>query len=197
MSYSTLLGVLKDGTIETIEEYRNGHGAGPYVWRILFGVRRGLRAYDHPAKGYMDPEGGYISSGFIPKCTDEEAWVLGMTFDCCIVSRESAPAAAKHLRTLLEGPGQPPDHVNHWPKILAVLEDMPEKYTGVAINHTSVGDCALLEEIVVERDADDDADEDEDEDEDEDDLRPYNINVDKAHFFLTEECIQGWKSGEP
>ena len=186
MSSSTLLGVLKDGTVETIEEYPNGSGAGPYLWRILFEVRRGLRAYSYPEPGYMDVEAGYISSNFIPRCTEEEAWMLGLTFDNAIVPRESAPVTARHLRTFLAGPGQEPGHANHWPKILEVLEHMPEQYAGIAISHTSVCDSVLLTGIYVE----------DDEDDDEDEVTPYNCNVHKNHFFLTEECIRGWRTAK-
>jgi len=182
MSSSTLLGVLKDGTVETIAEYSNGHGAGPYLWRILFEYRRGLRAYSYPEPGYMDTEAGYISSKFIPRCTEEEAWILGLTFDNAIVPRESTPVAAKHLRTFLAGAGQEPTHANHWPKILEVLENMPEQYAGIAISHTSVCDSVLL--IGVE------------DEEDEDEFIPYNCNVHRDHFFLTEECIRGWREKE-
>lgn len=184
MSSTTLMGILKDGTVETIAEYRNGHGAGPYVWRLLFEYRRGVRAYDHSKLGYMNEGAGYISSKYIPQCTEEEAWVLGMTFDNAIVTRESAPAAAKHLRTFLAGPGQEPTHANHWPKILAVLEDMPEQYAGIAISHTSVCNSVMLYGIYVEDDEDDDKDE----------VIPYNLNVHTDHFFLTEDCIQGWRA---
>lgn len=181
MSYTTLLGIESDGDVEEIEKYQNSHGAAMYVWRILFTVRRGLGFLE-----WMNPDAGYISSSFIPKCTDEEAWVLGMTLDSCIISRESAPLAAKYLRIFLEGPGQEPKHVNHWPAIMKVLENMPEQYSGIAINQTSLGDSALQSGV--------------EEGEDGADWRPYNIYTDEKHFFLDEKIIKEWreeKADEP
>ncbi len=172
MSYTTLLGILKGGDVEEIEKYGNSHGAAMYVWRILFTVRRGLGFLE-----WMNPDAGYVSSDFIPKCTNEEAWILGMTLTNCIISRESAPLAAKHLRTFLEGPEQEPKHVNHWPTILKVLEEMPKEYSGIAINQTSLGDSAM-QLGVEEEDAD---------------WRPYNIYTDEEHFFLDEKIIEEWR----
>lgn len=133
----------------------------------------------------MNEKAGYLSGSFMPKCTVEEAWVLAMTMDNCIVPRKSAAVAARHLRSFLAGPGQLSTAANHWPAILKVLEAMPEEYTGIGINHTSVMDCALMGEYG----------EDED-DEEEGEWREYDVNVDKEHFFLTEECIRKWRKAK-
>ena len=71
--------------------------------------------------------------------------------------------------------------MNHWPKIAAVLEDMPTGYLGIAINHTSCGDTPLLSGVATD---------------DEEDYRPYNVHEDNDHFFLTEALMREWAKEE-
>lgn len=170
MSSTTLLGIVKDGTVEAIEEYGNGHGAGPFVWHII-ATRGGASHW------MMNPS--IISSGYLPKCTKSEAWALAMTFDNCIIRREDADVAAKWLKAFLDG-ALDQNRVNHWPKILAALEDMPEGYDGIAIHHTSISECRLHDGVY---------------DEETEENRPYDINTDSDHFFLTEALVEEWMSG--
>ena len=72
MSYTTLLGVRENnGGIETIDEYRNGWGAAPFVWDIIYNQRRGVSAM-MVIMGAGGKEMS-ISSTFIPSATRARA----------------------------------------------------------------------------------------------------------------------------
>lgn len=180
MSHTTLLGVREsDGEIEAIDEYRNGWGAAPFVWNIIYNQRRGISAMmvGMGAGG----KGMSISPTFIPQCNESEGWALALTLDFCIVKREDAAVVAQQLRAFLASADGMEDKMNHWPKIAAVLDDMPAGYLGIAINHTSCSYTPLMLSVTT-----DDREYD----------RPYSVHKDSDHFFLTEKLMQEWAKGD-
>jgi len=193
MSYTTMMGILENGEVECFDEYKNGHGSGPYIWHALF-IRRGISSYqsfpidsydpERPKSGYLGLLGNsLISSDYLTQCCEPEAWALAMTFDNCVITRDVAPEAVRWLKSFLENipPWVAPNSVNHWPKIVALLENMPEKYTGLAINHTSCGDCEMYSGIY---------------DEETEECTPYNIKKDSGHFMLSAALVRTWMRGD-
>lgn len=195
MSYTTMLGVTKSGDVESFEELRNSHGASPFIWRAVFG-RRGLSAYlltpvhpgsldpGRPTKGYMEEDSGLISSGYLPQCSEPEAWALALTFDNVLVRREDAPTVTRWLRSFVENvpPWQREGVAYHWDRILELIEDMPQPYRAIGFNHTSVGDSELLGVYDGEEDEYGDTE-----------RRPYNVNTDSAHFYLCQRQMDTWR----
>ena len=196
MSRTTILGILENGDVESFVEYHNSHGTAPYIWHVIF-TRRGIPSAGEPVRmfcideerprhGYMSFTSGapqLISSTYLPHCSTPEAWAMAMTFDNAVITRKTAPLAARWLRSFLENvsPWLDRGGVNHWPKILALLDDMPEQYIGIAINQTSCGDCEMFSGVYGD-----------DDDDHEGEPRPYNINVDDKHVVLTSELIDEW-----
>lgn len=198
MSYTTILGVTESGEIEGFEELKNSHGSAPFIWRAIF-ERRGVKSYGSPStdwantdpgrptQGYMEPGSGLISSGYLPQCSEPEAWALALTFDGVLVRREDAPTVTRWLRSFLENipPWMTTGTAYHWDRILELLEEMPSQYRAIGFNQTSCGDSELYVGVY----------EYSDEDEDDDvEPRPYNVNTDKSHFFLCQGQMDAWRA---
>lgn len=139
MSYSAVYGLNPATDVrEEIEEYRNSHGTSTVIWDLLE-----KKFFPDLKYSIMIDDGAFERMW---KLVYDEAIalpiraVLTMTADYAYISKENYVRMAKDLKTFFETmPPYNPEYVNHWPKIIKLLESNPE-YPAIGFYWTSCGD---------------------------------------------------------
>jgi len=120
MSYSTIKAVWPGQKSEKLEELANSHGLAPVVWGTF-------------AERYLGGRNNWLFKS-------EELWplanrsdipvglraVLIMTFDKVYVEKKDYPRAAADIEAFLQVAPSPPNHVNHWPRIVEIFKSNPD-----------------------------------------------------------------------
>lgn len=121
MSYATVTAV-KPGSSEPGEdilEFRNGHGFGPCVWRVICRVYLG-------SDNWLS-----CNKTLWPLWRDErlplhQRAVLGMTYDRVYIVKADYARAAADIRAYLNDFPVDEKLVNHWPDFAELLESDPD-----------------------------------------------------------------------
>jgi hypothetical protein len=180
MSYMEIFGVRPDGVIESKYELKNSWLGSILVWQEL--GNKYLGKFDYEAEcnkrellrrqgkdpdkelGRYDPMGVTRSWALQndARLSDAEWCALVCTFDNCIVPREQFDYVARCFREFGATFG------GHYPRCAEALEKLrDEGYIGYCINATSVNENPWWVR-----------------DPDEEEGRPYDINLDKKHWFF-------------
>lgn len=104
------------GVVDSIE-FRNSHGSAPVVWDLM--AQKYLKL---PPFNYMFNTDKLWPLWKRKDIPESHRAVLGMTYDNAVIAKKDFGRAAKDLRFFLNDFYFNPEHENHWPAILNILE---------------------------------------------------------------------------
>lgn len=166
MSRVEIYAVRPNGDIEKYGEAQNAFGGAMHIWMALKDKYK---------------TGGGILEGFttlwqnIGKMSEVDQWVLASTFDNVMITKEHLPTLIRHLNTFMVE--------DAWSDTLAkeitiLKQATRDKHVqAICFNQTSVNSNPWYVSS-------------EDEEGEIVDERPYNINQDTGHWFLTPEYLK-------
>lgn len=165
MSRTYLFAVRENGNVTRYAEVRNAWGGAAHIWMTM------IEEHHLPASIVHNEtmQAVWDAPGTLGETDD---WVLLATFDHAIVPREWMPTYLTHLRTFTER--YPTDNLHEQ---IGLIERMVADSTirGVGWNQTSVnGDNYCNWSIRLNPD-----------EEGSEGVRPYNIDMDTDHFFVS------------
>lgn len=175
MSYTTMYAFGADGNATDPVEFRNSHFHGPVIWSHLW------KKYCY-SPGDLDGEFGFMTNTdklwalqSDPRLTDDEWYVFMCTMDNAVVP----PELLERVRKAFLNFGQvlPEERINHSGDYVAAILQFEQKIPGlrgVCWWSTSVIDDPWM--VFVEPDGSPDF---------YGDYRPYNLDKDTKHWFLT------------
>lgn len=140
MSYTTILKITPEKSVETLMTLQNSYGSAPVIWDNLcqdilkLGKHRwfDMESLDRLWKRWNDLS-----------IVEFKRALLMMTFDMAYVSRSNYHRAARDIRLWLDEFPVQENYVNHWPKIAEIYESQPD-CDAIAIYHTSVSDNPFI-----------------------------------------------------
>ena len=118
MSYSTLKSISKNNKHGTIEELRNSHGTAPVIWGKMCVKYLGAENEFSWSHGYLDELWPLYKNKSVKK---EHRASLMFTYDKLYVLNKDFGRLSSDINTLLNDFIFNPDHVNHWPRIIEIL----------------------------------------------------------------------------
>lgn len=167
MSYTEVFAVRANGDVTLYGEAHNAFGGAMYIWMKL------KEKYNVTAATFMNFNPLWKMAGNLEEADN---WVLASTFDNVVIDKEHLPTLIKHLKTFIA--------VYHSSTLETEIEILEralndEAIQAVAFNQTSVN--ADTWRIPLSE---------EDQEETGDSTRPYNINIDKGHWYLTPQSLE-------
>ena len=161
MSYTEIYAVQANGNIQQYGEAHNASGCAMHIWTKL------AEKYNVKGKHPFDLEPLWNS---IKQMNERDQWVMAGTFDHVIIPREQLPTYCNFLRSFANDCS-----TSNLEEQIALLDRaiIDETVHGICFNQTSVNTNPWW--------IYDGSNEDEG--------KPYNINTDTKHWFLTPEKL--------
>ena len=165
MSYTEVFAIRENGDITKYDEAHNAFGGAMFIWMTL------KEKYNVSQATFMNFNPLWEKCGTLEEADN---WVLASTFDNVVISKERLPSLIKGLKTFTA--------VHSTATLKAEIEILERALEdgaiqGVAFNHTSVNadtwTIFLPEDEIID-----------------DETRPYNINKDTGHWYLTPEELE-------
>lgn len=165
MSYTEIFAIQENGDITKYGEAHNAFGGAMFIWVKL------KEKYNVTEANFMNFNPLWQKAGTLEEADN---WVLASTFDKVVISKEHLPTLVKHLKTFTDVYS-----TSTLKTEIEILQDALEDDTiqGVAFNQTDVVDdtwsIPLPEDEIID-----------------DETRPYNINKDTGHWYLTPQELE-------
>jgi hypothetical protein len=158
--------VRPNGDVTLYGEAQNSWGGAMHIWLTL------ANTYGIPMR--FSEDGFKQLWGSIDTMSIPDQWVMASTFDMCIIAKEQLPTLIKHWQAFYKL--YPKDTLKEG---IAILRKAAKDSSvqGVCFNQTSVVDSWS-----VATDTDEGS-------------RPYNVNQDTGHWYLTPEYLSKGKRG--
>ncbi len=137
MSYAQIMAVFPGKKFHQLEHLQNSHGLFYHVWDILTKHYNISPSFTHTTRDYEQ----MAKLAWDVRVPEHHRAVLIMTFDHNYIKRKHFKRAAEDIRQFFEEFKIPENCVNHWPKVVSVLESNPE-VPAIGFHGTSVA-CDL------------------------------------------------------
>ena len=139
MSHSEAWAIFPGDRVECIAEFANSWGTAPAIWRPLTKRYVALGRYEHWLQS-LDRLWPLADDERLPL---HHRAALALTFDRWYVARAHYARLALDLTGFFSDFPVPPEHVNHWPAIISILESEPG-YPSIGFMWTSVSNNPWL-----------------------------------------------------